>query len=148
MKLKYYLVLILLLVIEHASACTCSPVPFEQEYTQAAGIVVGKVVGITVKSYNHNLKNGRYYNILVRQYRIRVKKTYKGEKVKTLKITTPHEGATCGLRLKKGSTYLIYALTDERYGLYSTLCNRHYCRKQARFKDEIAALEGVNEKKE
>jgi hypothetical protein len=129
-------------------ACLCEPgyIAFEEEYSGASAIVLGKVIARRTKTYHYKSKDGDYFDLYYYEHTVRVKKAYKGAPAQIIKVATVWENVSCGMRLKRGRTYLIYAMPDERYGLYTGKCNRNYLRTHEQFKQAIAQVEERNKR--
>jgi hypothetical protein len=140
MKTRYRFVVLLLLLSSELIACQCAgKIPFEEDYSQSASIVTGRVISRQVKTYHYN-KDGVNEKWTYFEYKIQVKQTYKGEPVKILWVTTARKTPACGMKFKIGKDYLIYAHHDERYGLYTSDCNRNFLSSDFRFEADLTVL--------
>ncbi len=60
-------------------ACICGPgyLAFEEEYSGASAIVLGKVIARKTKTYHYKLRDGDHFDWHYYEHTIRVKKAYR-----------------------------------------------------------------------
>jgi hypothetical protein len=138
---KYGFIVLFLLPSNQSIACQCpEKIPFAEDYRASGSIVTGRVVSKKVKTYQYH-QNGIRDKWTYFEYEIQVKQTYKGERLKTLRVATARKDPACGMRFERGEDYLIYAHPDKRYGLYIGNCNRNFLLSDSRSKADLIALE-------
>ena len=106
--MKHLILLILTVITTVASyACECRTMEFSEEVKYADQIFIGKVI-------NKNIIGVNAY------YLFSVSKTFKGNMVDTLSITTGVGGPDCGMLFQVGETYLVYSHDKQ-----TTRCRRN-----------------------
>ncbi|MFY9610045.1 MAG: hypothetical protein WAU45_15680 [Blastocatellia bacterium] len=115
-----------------ALACTCAPpeIP-SQELKESDAVFSGKVIEIKrQKSYAQEpVQSDTLFTSV--EVVFEVDRTWKGIDNNAVSVfTSPHSSA-CGYAFKKGTSYLIYANSDERSRLITTICTRTKALKDA-----------------
>lgn len=114
-----FLVIILLMVNQRiVIACTCiSPITPQEALESSTAVFVGKVVSTEVQD-----------GIIITTadpvtVTFEVSKSWKGSNLKTLVLTTPRDGTSCGYNFEEGETYIVYAQGTEDQ-LNTHICTR------------------------
>lgn len=100
--LLFVLTNILVFYSPYSISCSCLVQLPCEALANSTAVFTGKVVDIKVPS---TLKN----SIESVKVTFKVHRVWKGPLSKTLIITTPFSGATCGYKFKKDQEYLVYA---------------------------------------
>ena len=98
-----------------ANACSCMKLTPSEGLTSSHAVFTGEVVDI---EKNTATPFGGV------EVTLRVKKMWKGEPQKELKVRTAGSSAACGYSFAKGVTYLVYAVRDDADPLRVSLCSR------------------------
>ncbi len=141
MKNLFWLsVLIFLVFINISFACTRFEfgVPIQAEFTRADAVFIGKAV----KVEDLRGKDGNSNNWLKVQFK--VKQNFKGAENPTFTIVTNDWRAACGLKIKKGQTWIIYAKYDEDKIFRSIIGNEY---NSSEDKEEVEILKLASERK-
>ena len=141
MKNLFWLsVLIFLVFINISFACTRFEfgVPIQAEFTRADAVFIGKAV----KVEDLMGKDGNSNNWLKVQFK--VKQNFKGAENPTFTIVTNDWRAACGLKIKKGQTWIIYAKYDEDKIFRSIIGNEY---NSSEDKEEVEILKLASERK-
>ncbi|MEU5695640.1 hypothetical protein [Actinosynnema sp. NPDC020468] len=91
-------------------ASACSPVPGDteaQRYQRATFVFEGKILSET---FDPGTSPDQYDDKY--RYAVKVGKEWKGDVPRRVDVSTSISGAQCGIRLTKGTTYLIFAFGD------------------------------------
>ncbi|WP_207535650.1 hypothetical protein [Desertivirga arenae] len=99
MKLKYSLLIIFLITSKIASSCKCMALGKidDKQYDQYELIVKGRIIKVGIEGTKRSIS-------------VKVLNCFKGsEKADTVFISTPIDGAACGISPKVGEKWLLFA---------------------------------------
>ena len=98
-----------------AEACSCMKITPSEGLTSSYAVFTGEVTDIRKNEAT------RFGGLEVT---LRVKKLWKGDPEKEIKVHTAGSSAACGYPFAEGTTYLVYAVRDEADPLRVSLCSR------------------------
>ena len=108
----YILFTFLLFSILKSYSCTCSFIgSLENDVKSSDLIIKGKIVEKERIVFPRDSIYGREYGYV---YTIKVKKAYRDQQNKYIKVVTGYGGPDCGYRFKKGRSYLIFGYASEK----------------------------------
>jgi hypothetical protein len=138
MKGLFWLSVLIFAVFTNLSfACTRFEfgVPTTAQFTRAEAVFIGQA--IKVEDY---LKTEGYLKV-----QFKVQKNFKGASNPTFAITTPNWRAACGLKIKKGQTWIIYAFYNEESKTFESSHGYRY--NPTEDKEEVNILKAASERK-
>jgi hypothetical protein len=146
-----YLVSILFsLASNFGFSCSCTPPDVAEAYDQADVVITAKVIKREIFQQNEDAMEADEFGYT--GYLIEVIENYKG-KMRKARFWILQSDMTCGASLKVGSSYLIYARTQETIKsqnsknaseLHSSYCFRTMNLDLPEVKDDLAYLENIN----
>lgn len=139
---------VLFLIISHlilfsSSSIACQRFPYNlpicAEFTKHEAVFLGKVIKIE----DLTGKGDYYDNTLKVEFKIQ--ENFKGAEKETLTLITPDWRGACGLEVKKGQTWLVYASYDNEDKVFESIDGKKYNSKSDR--EEIEILRNSSKKK-
>jgi hypothetical protein len=110
MKTRLLLILALIFIASAESASACAPAedgtPVCAYWTRADAVFLGKAVKVEDAPKNENFPEG------ARKVRFQVLQNFKGADNPTFTVVVADAGALCGVNVKSGQTWIIYAGND------------------------------------
>ena len=142
MKNLFWLsVLIFSVFINISFACTRIDlnVPIQAEFTRADAVFIGKAIKV-----EHSTGKDDYSNIWSKVH-FKIQQNFKGTETSTFTIVTNNWRAACGLKIKKGQTWIIYAHYDDEDKIFRSIIGNKY--NSSEDKEEIEILKLASERK-
>ena len=140
-NLFWLLVLIFVAFINMSFACTRFEfgVPIQAEFTRADAVFIGKAIKI------EDLTGKDEYPDNWLKVQFKVQQNFKGAENTKFTIITNDWRAACGLKIKKGQTWIIYASYDEEDKIFRSNTGTKY--NFSEDKDEVEILKAASERK-
>lgn len=142
MKNLFWLLVLILVAFSNISfACTRFEfgVPIQAEFTRADAVFIGKAI----KVEDLNGKDNHPSDYVRVQFK--VTQNFKGAENPTFTITTSDWRAACGLKIKKGQTWIIYANYDDEDKIFRSIIGNKY--NSSEDKEELEILKTASERK-
>ena len=120
--MKNLLIIPFVLLFINSKACDCKPYNIDSisvinalNYSKI--VVIADIIEIEEEASNNN--GG------IRVVKMKVFKNYKGsQNEEVIQLKSYVSSPSCGITLKKGIRYLVYAYNDEEKGLMTNICTR------------------------
>jgi hypothetical protein len=114
-------------------------VPICAEFAQADAVFLGKAIKV------EDLTGKDDYPDNWKRVHFKVQQNFKGAENPTFTIITNDWRAACGLKIKKGETWIIYANSDEESKTFASNTGNKYTAKE--YKEDLEILKAVSERK-
>ena len=139
--LFWLLVLIFSVFINISFACIRFEydVPIQAEFTRADAVFIGEAIKV------EDIKGRDEYPSDWVKIQFKVKQNFKGAENPTLTIVTSDWRAACGLKIKKGQTWIIYANYDDEDKIFRSIVGNKY--NSSEDKEELEILKLASERK-
>jgi hypothetical protein len=142
MKNLFWLSVLLFLVFINISfACTRFEfgVPTQAEFTRAAAVFIGKAIKVQYSAGKDDDSN-QWSKV-----HFKIQQNFKGAENPTFTIVTNNWRAACGLKIKKGQTWTIYAHYDDEDKIFRSNIGNEY--NPLEDKEEVEILKLASERK-
>ncbi len=135
--------LVLVFVVFANTSLACSTlvfgVPICAEFTQADAVFLGKAIKV------EDLTGKADYPDNWKRVHFKVQENFKGAENPTFSLITNDWRAACGLNIKKGQTWIIYANYDEEDKTFHSNTGNKYNPKE--YKEDLEILRTASERK-